>query len=84
LERFERRYDKEMEQKQEITASDLYEIAARGFIALTKGSPTPSMKAAILMDFGDARYMQYEATKDPRARRLAANCYIASRKLNKR
>jgi len=39
----------------------------------------PAEKSRIMQEMGNIRYDRYRMTNDPDERRLAANCYLASR-----
>ena len=67
-----------------MPTNEIYELGAKNLADRIRNTQDLSVKSQIMSYLGNLRYSQYETTKEPRARRLAANCYIASKYLNHR
>lgn len=67
-----------------MPTNETYEIGAKNLAERIKTTQNLSEKAKIMTYLGNLRYSQYESTREPRARQLAGNCYIAAKYLNHR
>lgn len=67
-----------------MPTNEIYELGAKNLADRIRSTQDLSTKAQIMTYLGNLRYSQYESTNEPRARRLAANCYIASKYMNHR
>lgn len=67
-----------------MATTEQYESGAKNLTKRIQDTTDLTTKARIMTYMGNLRYAQYQNTKDPRARRLAGNCYIAARHLGYR
>lgn len=61
---------------------ETYELGARNLAKDVRETSDRLRKAKLITYLGNLRYTQYVETREPRARKLAANCYIAARSLS--
>jgi hypothetical protein len=62
-----------------MPTKEQYESGAQNLIERIKQSEAYATKARIMTALGNLRLSQYQHTLEPRAKRLAGNCYIAAR-----
>ncbi len=67
-----------------MPTNEIYELGAKNLADRIRSTSDLKTKSQIMNYLGNLRFSQYESTNEPRARRLAANCYIASKYLNHR
>jgi hypothetical protein len=67
-----------------MATKETYELGARNLVSRMQKTPDLKRKAEIITHLGNLRFSQYQNTREPRARTLAANCYIAARYMNSR
>jgi len=65
-----------------MATNEQYESAAKNLAKEIRESSDPVKKARTMTYLGNLRYSQYITTKEPKARKLAGNCYIAARQLS--
>lgn len=59
-------------------------LRVRRLIDKVKETPSLTEKATLMQEMGDIRYNAYRETGNANQRKLAANCYIASRRFQYR
>ena len=65
-----------------MATREKYEQGARVLAQRTRETRNQGKKANLLTYLGNLRNTQYRVTEDPRAQRLASNCYKAATRLN--
>ncbi|MEI7718789.1 MAG: hypothetical protein WCI72_02890 [archaeon] len=62
-----------------MATNENYENGAMNLIGRIQATQMPREKERLMNGMGNLRFAQYRTTGDTRARRLAANCYLAAR-----
>ena len=63
-----------------MATKEQYEMCAKTLTENIREASDLEEKAALMTCVGNTRYSQYLMYREPRARRLAANCYLAAKK----
>ena len=67
-----------------MATQEQYELGARNLTKRMQETKDLTTKSRIMTCMGNLRYAEYQNTREPRARKLAGNCYIAARHLGYR